>query len=82
MKENQIVTEEEIFKNKSVLAFIIDGEVVDTFVADERFAAILQSEPKIVELDSSNFMSNGPFRGWKYDGEYFYPPGLEPKVDN
>jgi hypothetical protein len=76
MKENQIVTEEEIFKNKSVLAFIIDGEVVDTFVADERFAAILQSDPLIIELDAKGFTLNGPFRGWTYDGKDFYPPNL------
>ncbi len=39
--------------NHIKLAFIIDGEVVDTFFTFDRFAAILQSNPTIVDISNS-----------------------------
>lgn len=65
---------ENIYKDKEVLAFIIDEEVVEIFYADERFSAIIQSEPIIVELKNIDPMLNGPHIGWKYDGKNFLPP--------
>jgi hypothetical protein len=73
----ETVSTEEIFRNKAMLAFIIDGEVVDTFLCDKRMSAILQSNPTIIEIDGKNHFMNGPFIGWKYDGENFHSPHLD-----
>lgn len=67
----EIVSQEDIYKDKNVLAFIIDGEVLATFVCDERFSAILQSNPEVIDVTSRNPFFNGPFIGWKYDGKDF-----------
>lgn len=68
----KFVSSEEIYKGKTVLAFVIDGTVVDTFVCEERVAAILQSGPEIVDITSLDPVLNGPYTGWKYDGQKFY----------
>jgi hypothetical protein len=73
MEKGYMSKEDEMFKDKSILAFIIDGEVVDTFVCDERFSSILQSQPTIVEINKDSFTMSGPYRGWLYDGKNFYP---------
>ena len=70
-KEGDIVSTEDIYKDQSFLAFIIDGEVVQTFICDKRMSAILQSNPTIVEVDTDNPFINGPHIGWKYDGNTF-----------
>ena len=74
IKEGQILSTEEIYKDQSLLAFIIDGEVVQTFLCDQRTSAILQSNPVIVEIDGVNNFLNGPHSGWKYDGNKFIEP--------
>ena len=70
-KEGDIVSSEDIFKNQSFLAFVIDGEVVQTFICDKRMSAILQSNPTIVEVSTGNPFLDGPHVGWKYDGNAF-----------
>jgi hypothetical protein len=76
-KERSLLTTEEIYGDNKVLAFIIDGEVVQTFICDERFAAILESEPVVVDLTGTDPFFNGPHVGWKYDGESFLPPDID-----
>jgi hypothetical protein len=76
-KDPKIISIENIYKGKNVLAFIIDGEIVDIFFSDERFSSILQSNPIIVELNNVDPMLNGPHIGWKYDGKNFYPPSID-----
>lgn len=71
------VSLDSIYKEKNVLAFIIDEQVVDIFFADERFSAILQSNPIIVELKNTDPMLNGPHIGWKYKENNFYPPHID-----
>lgn len=79
--EPKEISIQQIYENKAVLAFIIDDEVVDVFYADERFAAIIQSSPKIIELkNESDPMLNGPHIGWKYDGSNFYFPSIDNEV--
>jgi hypothetical protein len=75
-KNNKIfLSTKEIYEGQVSLAFVIDGEVVQTFLCDERLAAVLQSDPVIVELENDGDpFFNGPHVGWKYDGKNFYNP--------
>jgi len=70
-KEGQIISTEDMFKDNSYIAFVIDGEVVHTFICDKRMAAILQSNPQIIEVNAKNPFLEGPHIGWKYDGNKF-----------
>ena len=70
-KEGDIISSEDIFKDQSFLAFVIEGEVVQTFICDKRMSAILQSNPTIVEVNTKNPFLDGPHVGWKYDGNVF-----------
>lgn len=72
--EGSQVSTEEIYNGQTVLAFIIDNEVVQTFICDERMAAILQSNPTIVEVTSHDPFMYGPHIGWIYKNDKFYPP--------
>jgi hypothetical protein len=76
-KSNRFISTEEIYKGQVVLAFVIDNEVVDTFICNERLAAILQSSPVIVELENKDIFLNGPHIGWKYDGINFIKPDID-----
>lgn len=60
-----------------MLAFIIDNEVVDTFLCEDRMAAILQSNPKVIDITKKHSYITGPHKGWIYDGQEFYPPQEE-----
>lgn len=72
--EGSQISTEEIYNGQTVLAFIIDNEVVQTFICDERMAAILQSNPTIVEVTSHDPFMYGPHVGWIYKNDKFYPP--------
>lgn len=74
MKE---INTKDIYKDKTMIAFVIDGEVVDTFVCDYRLAAILQSNPEVVDISKRNVFFEGPFIGWKYDGQDFKKPSID-----
>jgi hypothetical protein len=82
IQEGDVVSTEEIFRNKSCLAFIIDGEVVETFLCEKRFSAILQSNPTVVEIDGPRQFFDGPFIGWNYDGEKFFRPNIDNDFNN
>ena len=60
------------------IAFIIDGNVVDVFHTDDRLAAIMLSNPIIV--DATNFYATQPegthIVGWKFDGSTFTAPEI------
>ena len=71
---NKIVLTEEIYKDKNLLVFIIDNEVVQTFLCDDRMSAIIQSKPTIVDVTGKDIFHNGPQIGWTYDGQDFFPP--------
>ena len=49
-----------------VLAFILDNEVVEIINYDERMAAILTSNPQIVDITNHNIAN-----GWTFDGTNF-----------
>jgi hypothetical protein len=68
------VSTEEIYNGQIVLAFIIDKKVVQTFICDERMAAILQSNPTIVEVTSLDPFMHGPHVGWIHKNDKFYSP--------
>ena len=52
------------------LAMVIDGEVVDILHLDNRIAAILLSEPKIIDISELYAADNNSVRvGSKYDEE-------------
>lgn len=55
------------------LAFVIDGKIVETFYTDHRFAAILLSDPIVVDITE---MSNTLSYGYDYHPETgtFTPP--------
>lgn len=52
--------------NLRSLAIIIDGEVVDVLQFDERIAAMLSSQPTIVDITSHSIGT-----GWQFDGSNF-----------
>jgi hypothetical protein len=59
------------------IAFIIDGEVVEILHTQDRLAAILLSEPTIVDIsDVKNDSNSDIYPGWKYDAttNAFTPP--------
>ena len=59
------------------IAFIIDGEVVDILHTQDRLAAILLSEPTIVDItDVKNDSNSDIYPGWTYDATTgaFTPP--------
>lgn len=59
------------------LALIIDDEVVDILHAHDRLAAILLSEPTVVEITDSNLDTNSAiYPSWTYDKKTkkFNPP--------
>ncbi len=59
------------------IAFIIDGEVVDILHTQDRLAAILLSEPTIVDItDIKNDSNSDIYPGWAYDSttKAFTPP--------
>ena len=61
------------------LALILDGEVVDILHAHDRLAAILLSEPTVVEMTDANVdASNVIYPGWKYNKKTkkFTPPAV------
>jgi len=62
------------------LAFIIDGEVVLTMYTDERIAAVLLSEPTVIEYEHKG-PEFDPVEGDKWDGTSFSKPITE-SVDN
>lgn len=75
-KSGSEISTDKIYNGQIVLAFIIDDEVVQTFICDERMAAILQSNPKVVEITSKDPFMYGPHIGWNYKDNNFYPPKI------
>jgi hypothetical protein len=75
--KGRLITNEELYKDKTVLVFVIDDEVVQTFVCDDRMAAIFQSNPTVVDITGRDMVLDGPQIGWTYDGENFKPPFYE-----
>lgn len=74
-EEDQVFfSSEEIYKDKTVLAFVVEDEVAEIFIADEKLGSILTSNPKIVDITGRDFSIDGPNPGWFYDGEMFFPP--------
>lgn len=54
------------------IAFVIDGKVVDVIHTEERMAAILMSEPQVIE--ATEWVNANPGElliGYSYDGENF-----------
>lgn len=49
------------------IAYVIDGVVQQVFHIEEKMAAILLSNPVIVQCDAP--LSGGPDNGWTYDAE-------------
>jgi hypothetical protein len=59
------------------LAYVIDGLVVMTLNTDGRTAAVVTSNPTIVQVDPAGPISEG----WTYDGKDFaYPHAATPSV--
>lgn len=54
------------------IAFVIDGKVVDVIHTEERMAAILLSEPQIVEVTDWVNANPGEYLiGYNFDGKEF-----------
>ena len=58
------------------LALIIDGEVVDILHTQDRLAAILLSNPTVVDItDVKNDSNSEIYPGWTYDStDYTFTP--------
>jgi hypothetical protein len=63
------------------LAFVIDGEVVLTMYTDERIAAVLQSEPTVIEYEHKG-PEFDPAPGDKWDGTNFIKKTEEPVTND
>ena len=75
--KGRLITNEELYKDKTVLIFVIEDEVVQTFICDDRMAAILQSNPTVIDVTGRDIVLDGPQIGWTYDGKDFKPPFYE-----
>ena len=75
--KGRLITNEELYKDKTVLVFVIEDEVVQTFICDDRMAAILQSNPTVIDVTGRDIVLDGPQIGWTYDGKDFKPPFYE-----
>jgi len=60
--------------NHPVIAFIIDGEVVSILNTDERMAAVLLSNPIIVDITEEKRANPFIVEGWEYKDEQFISP--------
>lgn len=69
--------------NTKKLAYVIDGEVVQTLSTDERMWAIILSDPTVVDITDITFpdlvvedtvTQVNITTGWKYDGNTFTQP--------
>ena len=59
------------------IAFVIDGEVVDVIGTQPKFAAILLSEPLIIDVSNKEVMV-----GYKYENGEFIAPVHEHNQDH
>jgi hypothetical protein len=60
--------------NHPAIAFIIDGEVVSILNTDERMAAVLLSNPIIVDITEEKKANPFIVEGWEYkDGQFTLP---------
>ena len=75
--DSKFVKTSDIYKGNVFLVFILDGKVVETFICNEKMAAILQSNPTIVEITEGDPFLTGPHKGWNYNGEYFSIPDVD-----
>ena len=73
-KEQVFFSTEELYKDKTVIAFVVEDEVAEIFIADEKIGAILLSNPKIIDITGRDFHVDGPNPGWFYSEDVFYPP--------
>jgi len=73
-EEQVFFSSEEIYKNKTVVAFVVENEVAEVLIADEKLGAILLSNPKIIDITGRDTAIDGPNPGWYYDNGTFYPP--------
>ncbi len=58
------------------IAFVLDNEVIDIINCQPRFAAILLSEPLILNVEDKNVLP-----GWQYINGEFLPPKIEEEVN-
>jgi hypothetical protein len=65
------------------IAFILDGKVQDVFHTDDRLAAILLSQPTIVDVTDKYEGHKVEFNiiQWKYDGTDFTAPETETTIN-
>ena len=63
------------------IAFLIDGEVVEVLNTDDRLAAILLSDPVVLDLtdrfDTMNAVGNVVGMNYDEDRDLFYIPVIE-----
>jgi hypothetical protein len=73
------MTENNVVLPNNKVAFIIDGEVVDILHTHDRLAAILLSEPTIVDITNVKSEANNDILpGYTYNAETktFAPPAV------
>jgi hypothetical protein len=73
------MTENTENKTGATIAFIIDNRVVDIINTDERLAAIMLSEPLVIDITGMKPGENGLFVSSYYDSETqsFTPPKFD-----
>jgi hypothetical protein len=72
-----MMSSKDMYMDRSLIAFVIDGEIVEILNTNKKLSAILQSDPVIVELDAEKQFIDGPHIGWKYDGNNFIAPNID-----
>lgn len=58
----------------ATIALVLDGEVQEVIRAQDRLAALLLSEPEIIEITD---LEPKPTLGWKYENNQFIAPEPE-----
>jgi hypothetical protein len=58
----------------SVIAFVIDNEIVSVLNTDERLGAILLSNPVVLDISKAQLENPALCEGWRYINNRFIPP--------
>lgn len=64
----------ETFPAPLIFALVVDGEVAELLNCNDKLAAVLQSNPVIIDVTNRNIITEGPHEGWTWDGEEFHNP--------
>lgn len=78
------------FVSPRLLAFVIDGEVVEILALPDRVADVFLQNHENIDVSDRDVLKEGPLEGWLWDGIHwqnpnegpFYPTVYYPNLEN